>query len=130
MNKSLSVEEIWAMNGSSWMQMEAMMGVRSRAEVRRLLVTHGFKPSRPAKSSFSVGPCLRCKELFSVEFLSVKHTCRACEEDVKKPDPMLEKERRLSRKRMAKRSRPIAYRWTREESKAIAGKELRQVVPE
>ena len=33
MTKSL---EIWAMNGSSWVQMESMLGVRSQGEVRPL----------------------------------------------------------------------------------------------
>ena len=83
------------------------------------------------RSGFSVGPCLRCNESLSVEFLNAKHICRGCESDLKKePDPVLEKEWTLSKKRMARTAGPIAHRWTREEIQAIAGRELRQVVPD
>ena len=127
MTKSL---EIWEMNSNSWIQMESMLGVRGRGEVRHLLTSHGFERARNG-SSFSVGPCLRCNQSLSVEFLNAKHICRGCESDLKKePDPVLEKERTSSRKRMARTAGPIAHRWTREEIQAIAGRELRQVVPE
>ena len=118
------------MDGSSWLQMESMLGVRSKREVCQLLATHGFKWPRN-RSGFSVGPCLRCNESLSVEFLNAKHVCRGCESDFKKkPDPILEKERTLSKKRMARTAGPKTHRWTREELKAIAGRELRQVVPD
>ncbi len=58
MTKSL---EIWAMDGSSWLQMESMLGVRSKREVSQLLATHGFK-RHGNRSGFSVGPCVRCNE--------------------------------------------------------------------
>ena len=118
------------MDGSSWLQMESMLGVRSKREVSQLLATHGFKRPRN-RSGFSVGPCLRCNESQSVEFLNAKHICRGCESDLKKkPDPILEKERTSSRRRMARTRGPNTHRWTREELKAIAGRELRQVVPD
>ncbi len=127
MTKSL---EIWAVDGNSWFQMESMLGVRSKREVDELLATHGFKRPRNG-SSFSVGPCLRCNQSLSVEFLNAKHICRGCESELKKkPDPMLEKERTSSRRRMAITRGPSTHRWTREEIQAIAGRELRQVVPE
>ena len=127
MTKSL---EIWAVDGSSWLQMESMLGVRSKREVDELLATHGFKRSRN-RSGFSVGPCVRCNESQSVEFLNAKHICRGCESDLKKkPDPILEKERTSSRRRMARTRGPNTHRWTREEIRAIAGRELRQVVPD
>ena len=118
------------MNGSSWVQMESMLGVRSQGEVRHFLAAHGFKRARN-RSGFSAGPCLCCNESLSVEFLNAKHICRGCESDLKKkPDPILEKERTSSRKRMARTDCPNTHRWTREEARAIAGRELRQVVPD
>ena len=103
MTRSFSVEAIWAMSGNSWMQMESALGVGSPEEVRHLLATHGFKLHGVAKRSFSVGPCLCCNESLSVEFLNAKHICRACEAGFEKPDPMLVKERRLSKSRRAER---------------------------
>ena len=66
-----------------------------------------------------------------IEFLNAKHICRGCESELKKkPDPMVEKERTSFRRRMARTRGPSTHRWTREEIRAIAGKELRQVVPD
>ena len=111
--------EIWAMSGSSWVQMESMLGVRGQGEVRHLLATHGFTRARKG-SRFSMGPCLHCNESLSVECLNAKHICRGCESDLKKkPDPMLESERTLSKDRMAQTLGPTAHRWTQEELQAI-----------
>ncbi len=107
-----------------------MLGVRSKREVSQLLATHGFKRPRNM-SAFSVGPCLQCNESQSVEFLNARHICRGCESELKKkPDPILEKERASSRTRTARTRGPNTHRWTREEVQAVAGRELRQVVPD
>ncbi len=129
-SRMIKSSEIWAMTGNSWVQMESMLGVRSQGEVRRVLATHGFKRARN-RSGFSVGPCLRCSESQSVEFLNAKHICGGCESKLKKkPDPVLEEERTSFRRRMARTRGPNTHRWTREEVQAIADGKLRQVAPD
>ena len=129
-SRMIKSSEIWAMTGNSWVQMESMLGVRNQGEVRHVLATHGFKRARN-RSGFSVGPCLRCNESQSVEFLNAKHICQGCESELeKKPDPMLEKERTSSRRRRARTRGPNSHRWTREEVRAVTDREARQVVPD